>query len=72
MCRCSSASTPYRTSTNSPASCNTARATAVVHVVRPATPLYVPAARLLSFLGPGWHADAGRVGHGKWTLLCRR
>lgn len=36
------------------------------------TPLYVEPERLLRMLGPGWHGEAGRSGHGDWMLLSRQ
>jgi SAM-dependent methyltransferase len=36
-----------------------------------ATPLYVPPRRLVELLGAGWRGQAGRAGHGEWTLLER-
>jgi ubiquinone/menaquinone biosynthesis C-methylase UbiE len=35
------------------------------------TPLYVEPERFVRLVGPGWHADAGRAGHGEWVLLTR-
>lgn len=35
------------------------------------TPLYVEPGRLLRLFGRGWQGEAGRAGHGEWTLLSR-